>query len=393
VKHRYIFNSRRILSHPACGVNLYEPNSFSGAPAMRADLFAPRRALLRRYLLACYVLMIIYASLSPFTGWQAPTVSFWRVLSAPLHHAYTAFDALTNWLAYFPLGLLLALTLMLRYRVGHSLVLATLAAFLLSVSMEFVQGYLPSRASANIDLLTNTAGAFCGALLAVIIAPQAWFARVTRWRIDLLQHGAGVDFGLALVLLWMFAQINPSLPMLGNVFLAASPVSLPQTAFSLWGGVAVAANLWLIGLLLLTLFRNRQHAVATLLLILCTVALGKFIMAAVLLRSWALMLWLNGEAMLGLLAGLGLLGVSACLRGKALLAVMLLVALAYMLLAFALMDSTAPVGAMRLYHWHYGHLRNFNHMVQIVSALFPLLLWLYAGRAYQRIINHDRRTG
>lgn len=199
-------------------------------------MFVPRRALLRRYLLACYVLMIIYASLSPFADWQAPTISFWQVLAAPLHQAYTAFDALTNWLAYLPLGLLLALTLMLRYRVGHSLALATLAAFLLSASMEFMQGYLPSRASANIDLLTNTTGAFCGALVAVSIAPQGGFARITQWRIDLMQRGAGVDFGLALVLLWMFAQINPSLPMLGNVFLAASPASLPQTAFSLWGG-------------------------------------------------------------------------------------------------------------------------------------------------------------
>lgn len=361
---------------------------------MRSDVFAPSRTLLRRYLLVCYVLMIVYASLSPFVGWLAPAVPFVEVLTAPLYQTYTAFDALTNWLAYLPLGLLLALTLMTRHGVPRSLLLATLVGFLLSLLLEYLQGYLPSRASANTDVLTNTSGVFCGALLAVMIAPQTWFARLTQWRIDLLQRGAGVDFGMALALLWMFAQTNPSLPMLGNVFITASPAlsALPETSFSGWGSLAVALNLWLIGLLLLTLFHSKYHAVVTLLLILLLVALGKFVMAAVLLKSWALMLWLNGEAILGLSLGLGLLGVSACLRRALWLPLTVLGAGGYLLLAFEVMDSTAPSAAMQLYHWRYGHLRNFNGMVQIVSALFPLLLWLYIGLAYKRIINHDRRT-
>ncbi|MDP2759053.1 MAG: VanZ family protein [Sideroxyarcus sp.] len=353
---------------------------------------AGRRSLLRRYLLACYGLMIAYASLSPFVGWQAPTSSFWQVLASPMQQAYTAFDALTNWLAYLPLGMLLALTFLVHRDIWRSLFFATLGGLLLSLAMEFAQMFLPSRASANIDVLTNTAGAFCGALLAVIIAPQSWFERITRWRIDLFQRGAGVDFGLALVLLWMFAQINPSLPMLGNVFITASPAfpALPDMPFSLWGSLAVMLNLWLTGLLLLTLFRNRRHALAAVVLILCLVALGKFIMAAALLKSWALMLWLNGEAVLGLLLGLALLGGSACLRSAQLLPLMILAAGSYMLLAIAVMDSAAPSAAMRLYHWHYGHLRNLNGMAQIVSTLFPLLLWLYLSLAYRRILNQDR---
>jgi len=77
--------------------------------------------------------------------------------------------------------------------------------------------YLPSRISAsNADIVTNGLGAFSGALLAWIIAPRAWFARATQWRIDLFQRGPGVDYGLALVMLWMFAQISPSLPMLAT---------------------------------------------------------------------------------------------------------------------------------------------------------------------------------
>lgn len=350
------------------------------------------RSLLRRYLLAGYLLMIVYASLSPFAGWQMSSQTLADVLAAPLGQAYTGFDAAANWLAYLPLGLLLALNLGTRMGRSHSVVVATVTAMALSASMEYLQMYLPMRAAASVDVLTNGVGALCGALLAVWIAPHAWFARATQWRIELFQRGDGVDFGLALVMLWMFAQINPSLPMLGNVFLteeAGRIAAFRPSQFSLWGSAAVACNLLLIGLLLQTLFRIRRHVAAALLLMLSVVALGKFITAAVLLRSWALMLWLNGEAVLGLLAGLALTGASFWLPRVALMWAALLASIVYLALAAGVLDSAAPAAAMRLYHWHYGHLRNFNGMSQIASAVFPLLLVIYLGWARCRIMNEE----
>lgn len=352
------------------------------------------RSLLRRYLLAGYLLMIVYASLSPFAGWLASKATFVEVLASPLSQSYTGFDAIANWLAYLPLGMLLALNLSTRLRPLHSVLLATLAAVMLSVVMEYMQMYLPARASANVDVLTNGVGALCGAALAVLIAPQQWFARATQWRIELFQRGVGVDFGLALVMLWMFAQINPSLPMLGNVFLteeAGRIAAFKPSQFSLWASAAVACNLLLIGLLLQTLFRIRRHVAAALLLMLSVVALGKFITAAVLLRSWALMLWLNGEAVLGLLAGLTLTGASFWLPRSALLWAALATSVAYLALAAGVLDSAAPAAAMRLYHWHYGHLRNFNWMSQIASAVFPVLLVIYLAWARRRIMNVEEK--
>ncbi|MDD2700600.1 MAG: VanZ family protein [Sideroxydans sp.] len=357
---------------------------------MPALLQSANRSLLRRYLLAGYVLMIVYASLSPFAGWQASGVTFVEVLASPLSQAYTAFDAVANWLAYLPLGMLLALNLIIRFKAVHSVLLATLAALVLSMVMEYLQMYLPMRAAASVDVLTNSVGALCGAVLAVLVAPQPWFARATQWRIELFERGDGVDFGLALVMLWMFAQINPSLPMLGNVFLteeAGSIAAFAPSQFSLWASAAVACNLLLIGLLLQTLFRIRRHVAAALLLMLSVVALGKFISAAVLLRSWALMLWLNGEAVLGLLAGLALTGASFWLPRAALSWAALATSVAYLALAAGVLDSAAPAAAMRLYHWHYGHLRNFNWMSQIASAVFPLLLMIYLVWARRRIMN------
>ncbi len=356
---------------------------------MSVHFAVPPRSLLRHYLLAGYALLIIYASLSPFTGWQELGLEFGAVLSSPLWLTYTTFDALINWLAYLPLGVLLALTLRSYFESGRSLLFATLGGLLLSIALEYLQMYLPSRTSSNTDILTNGMGAFSGALLARVIAPRTWFSRATQWRIDLFQRGHGVDFGLALVMLWMFAQINPSLPILGNVFITEAAhrifVAMPEEPFNAWESAAVALNLLMIGLLLQTLLQERRHAVVALMLILCVVALAKFIAAALLLKSWALLLWLNGEAMLGIVVGLMLMWGMNWLRRPYLLWMAAWVALGYFVLALWVLDSGTPSVAMRLYQWRYGHLLNYNGLSQIVSVMFPLLLGVYLGWARRRL--------
>ena len=55
---------------------------------------------LARYLLAAYALLVIYASLHPFTGWRDNGVAPLAFLSAPLPRYITSFDVLANLLAY-----------------------------------------------------------------------------------------------------------------------------------------------------------------------------------------------------------------------------------------------------------------------------------------------------
>jgi VanZ family protein len=348
---------------------------------MSASLLANPRSLLRRYLAAGYALFIIYASLSPFSGWQERGFTFAEVLAAPFAQTYTAFDAMSNLLAYLPFGMLLALTLRVHVGAIKSVLLATLSGLLLSLAMEYLQVYLPSRISSNSDIVSNTVGMLLGALLAVVVVRHAWFARVTEWRIGLFRKGAGVDFGLALVMLWMFAQINPSLPMLGNVFITEAvyglAMPLPDEPFRPWESVAVTLNLTMAGLLLLTLLRERRHAVVGILLLLCAVALAKFVAAALLLKSWALLLWLNGEALLGIVAGLLAMVAIGGVARVWLFRAAALVALSYLVLVHLVLDSGAQSATMRLYHWRYGHLRNYVELTQNVSSLFPLLLGGY----------------
>ena len=64
-----------------------------------------------RVSLLIYLLLIVYASWYPFTGWRDVGLSPWAFLSAPLPHYWTLFDVWTNVVGYMPLGLLTALVL------------------------------------------------------------------------------------------------------------------------------------------------------------------------------------------------------------------------------------------------------------------------------------------
>ena len=343
------------------------------------------RARLRTWLAVGYALFIMYASLSPFSGWRGQGLDFFEVLGAPLLLTYTAFDATVNLLSYLPFGLLLGLALHARFGTATSVILSLCSGILLSASMEYLQMYLPARISSNMDLLSNGAGTLIGALLAVSVVSWSWlFGRLIRWRGSLFHQGREMDFGLALLALWVFGQINPSLPMLGNVFIsevAHQPfVTLPRAPFGWWESGAVTLNLLMLGTLILTLLRVPRNAVIALPVILSMVALAKFVTAAVLLKSWALLLWINSEAVLGMLLGMLLLFVMVWLTRAAIISFGAAVALAYFAVVNFVFGDNTPAAAMSVYHWHYGHLLNYNGLAQTIALIFPLLLMFHLWR-------------
>ena len=343
------------------------------------------RGRLRTYLAVAYALFIVYASLSPFSGWRTRSVAFSDVLTEPLLLQYTWLDVATNLLAYLPFGLLLALAMRAYFSATWTVLFTALIGAALSTSMEYLQMYLPTRISSNLDVLTNSSGAALGALLAVGIAPSVWFTlHLMQWRRRLFHGGGKMDFGLALVVLWMFAQINPSLPMLNSVFISTMTHALfaeAQTKPFIWmESVAVALNLLMLGTLLLTLLRKHHHAVSTLIGVLCLVALVKFAAAAILLKSWALLLWLNSEAVLGIFIGILLLIAATRLSRILLLWCAAIVTLTYLVLAHWILDSSMPPATRRMYQWDYGHLLNYNDLSQFVAFIFPLIMLGYLWR-------------
>ena len=352
---------------------------------MEEPCITETRLRLRAWLTLGYTLFIMYGSLSPFSGWREPGFNFLDVLRTPFQFTYTAFDAVINLLAYLPFGLLVGLTARARSGALISVLVGLCAGVLLSASMEYLQMYLPTRISSNMDLLTNSSGALMGAVLAVSITSWTWFfSRITRWRNDLFRHGKDMDFGLALLALWMFGQINPSLPMLGNVFISGTAnqpfATLPPAPFNVWESSAVTLNLLMLGTLMLTLLRAPRRIVMALLVILSSVALVKFIAAALLLKSWALLLWINSEAVFGMMLGILLLFAALWLPRSTAIGFGAAAALCYLAIVNFVFNDNSPSAAMSIYHWHYGHLLNYNGLAQTITQVFPLLLLFHLWR-------------
>ena len=78
-------------------------------PASRRIIAAP--------LALCWLVLIVHASLYPFSGWRSQDMPPWSYLEAPWSPYWTGFDVWLNLLGYLPLGFLFALALA---RSGHT---------------------------------------------------------------------------------------------------------------------------------------------------------------------------------------------------------------------------------------------------------------------------------
>lgn len=164
------------------------------------------------------VCLVIYASLYPFSDWRNQGISPLRFLASPLPKYWTGFDVGINLAGYAPLGFLLAVSALRSRRITWAVSVAVLGAGLLSLAMETLQSYLPSRIPSNVDLALNTLGAWLGACFALVLERSGLIDRWSRLRAR--WFSADARSVLVLLLLWPLALLFPaSIPMgLGQVF-------------------------------------------------------------------------------------------------------------------------------------------------------------------------------
>ena len=157
-----------------------------------------------------WLLLIVYASLYPFTGWRLPAAGGWVVwLHLPWTRWIPGFDPASNLLGYLPLGFLLCQAgLSGSVPSWRAAIVSVMAALALSFGMEVTQQFVPGRVPSAQDWLMNTCGAVLGATLAWTIDRLGWTAR-WRWTLDrwLEQGGSGAA---TLLLLWPVALLFPS---------------------------------------------------------------------------------------------------------------------------------------------------------------------------------------
>lgn len=357
-------------------------------PAADKSVSYPRGARLAGYLAVAYLVLIVYASLIPFSGWRDPGAVVWSFLFAPWSRHTRRFDIFINFLAYLPLGFLLVLALQSRLSIKGALIISALTGFALSLAIEAVQMYLPARTSSTLDVLTNGLGGLIGALIAARQDVRKLIAvRLADFRDRWFIPGNLGDLGLVLLGLWFVSQLNPSLPLLGIVFFVENSSPFMR-GLSLLGTLAVMCNLIGVSLLLMLLMRTAKAALIAILVLLFTASVIKLLVAAVLLKPQALLQWLTAESVIGIGYGLFIVAVSLLLTLRR---VILLCAFA---LAAGIFVSHLHRGdtqsALALFSWQYGHLLNFTGLAQIVSELWPFAALGYLCPFVHRLRAQDR---
>ena len=159
------------------------------------------------------ICLVVYASLYPFADWRNQGISPFIFLKAPWPQYLVGFDVAVNLAGYAPLGFLLALGFLRLAPAAWAVTAAVVCGALLSLCMETLQSYLPSRIPSNVDLALNIMGTCLGASAAWVLerlgVVDAWRRFRTRW-FALDSRGA-----LALLVLWPLALLFPAPVPLG----------------------------------------------------------------------------------------------------------------------------------------------------------------------------------
>ena len=160
-----------------------------------------------------YLGLLVYASLYPFAEWRDQGILPFSFLWQPWPKYWTGFDVGINVLGYAPFGFLLAASALRSGRGRHALLMAALAAGLVSLVMETLQSYLPSRVASNVDFALNALGGWLGAVLATLLERMGalvhWSRIRERWFV------ADARGGLVLLCLWPVALLFPTAVPLG----------------------------------------------------------------------------------------------------------------------------------------------------------------------------------
>jgi VanZ family protein len=340
---------------------------------------------LARYLYGAYALLVIYASLHPFSGWVDNGVPSFAFLAAPLPRYITAFDVIANIVAYVPLGLLGVLALYPRLR-GSTAAAASLGiAVFISLCMEALQTYLPSRIPSNLDVASNAAGALAGAVAGATLTQQLLRDEgVQALRYQLFHPGSRTDLGLVLLGLWLLSQLSPETLLFGNGDLRelfqTPGGELHRAEVFIRAEAAVAgANTLAVCLFLSILVRYGQPLRPLMFAVVAVALLVRSFAYGLLFGPAESLLWLTPGAMYGVAAGAAIAAIAAgfsapvrtALAGLALMAATAVVNLA----------PENPYLAMFLAEWRQGHFLNFTGLTRVVSGLWPFatLAWLLAG--------------
>jgi len=361
--------------------------------ATRPDFIPPGSTFARGGLLF-YVLLIVYASLYPFSGWEDIGISPFAYVMAPMPHYWTMFDVLTNIAGYIPLGMLGVFALYPRLNGYAAFLLVTLFGGLLAGTMEAIQIFLPSRVASNLDLLSNTGGALLGAAAGVLLT----HVLMVRSRSQLMRRRwffTDTSNILVMVAIWPLAQIYPQGYLFGHGQLTpilsdwiskfnAMPIDLGDlmrkgeqlTVEQYWLSEAVITACGLTGALLalLCVLRERAPKVLLVVLVFAAAVTVRALSTALQFSPENAFAWLTPGAQGGLLLGMVMLSglIFAPPVAQRRVAALTL----FMSLVVVNLAPANPYFVATLQTWVQGKFLNFNGAAQCLALVWPFfMLW------------------
>ena len=366
----------------------------TGAMTVQQPRREPRGSAVSRAALIAYLLLIVYASWFPFSGWRGSGLKPFSFLTFSMPQYWTKFDFIVNVVGYVPLGMLLVLAIYPYLRGIWAIIGAAILGALVSGTMEAVQTYLPSRVPSSLDFVTNSAGALVGAFIGLAGA-RSYLNESRLYQVRQRWFAPHASSGLVLLALWPLAQIYPLGYMFGHGQLLPifsdwlskwleTDIDLvtmlrPGAAMSVeqyWLSETVITACGMTGAVLTMLCLLNRGAPRTVLVVaMLTAALAfKTLASSLLFTPDNAFVWITPGAQGGFLIGaimLAGLAFAPQVAQRRLAVVTLLLSL--------LVVNTIPVNpyfSATLQGWVQGKFLNFNGAAQFLSLLWPFFaLW------------------
>lgn len=162
-----------------------------------------------RWLTAAAVLLILYGSLFPFRFDAIGGTGFFELLTSLRFQRTSRGDLVANLLLYMPLGLCLLLSWPARWGRLTRLLWTVLLGTALSLAVEMLQVYAPSRVSSLTDVVLNAGGTLSGGLIALLYLEIG-----SGIRIPGIAPGRPEPAPLGILLLWLGFRLAPFVPTL-----------------------------------------------------------------------------------------------------------------------------------------------------------------------------------
>ncbi len=332
----------------------------------------PRASRLLLFTALFSTFVIVYASLQPFTGWTPTDRNPFAYLTE-FSKRFTRSDFSLNALAYTPLGFALYALWPGQWRSRTRLLLTILFALALSIAVEALQNWLPTRVSSVYDTIANALGAIVGASVASLLLGQRWLVNFfSMLRNHFFVGGATGDFKILLLFVWLIAQVNPGIPLFGATFHPGMDGAFESVVIAV-EVAQVAAALIGIGLFTDLAMRKRAYGGLALVLALSLAVALKTIVAEWVLTPIAWESWLRPGHALGIATGSVLLMLLFWLprRVKSVLAGIAL--LSSVLIPFLLPDLATRAAPLSQFSWHYGQLLNLNGLTRSIVLIWPFV--------------------